>query len=114
MHGAEKAGVGNSLSRIHSVHSAERQYRNEITGLLRELNGLLPRYRMCVDGEQYARERNKLAVLTACYNDTSLDESGLETLLQSLVDQRLALTDAIKKRGRKAGNQRKLGTMQPE
>jgi hypothetical protein len=114
MHGAEKTGVGNSFRRIHSVHSVERQYRNEINGLLRELNALLPRYRMCVNGAQYASERNKLAVLTACYNDTSLDEQGLETLLQSLVDQRLALTDAIKKRGRRASNQRKLGTVWPE
>lgn len=114
MHGAEKAGVGNPFRRIHSIHLVERQYRNEINGLLRELNALLLRYRLCVDEAQYACAQNKLAVLTACYNDTSLDESGLETLLQSLVDQRLALTDAIKKLGRKASNQRKLGTMRPE
>lgn len=114
MHGVERTGVGNSFRGVHSVHSLERQYRNEITGLLRELNALLPRYRMCVDGAQYARERNKLAVLTACYNDTSIDEPGLETLLQSLVDQRLALTDAIRKLSRKASTQRKLGTMRPE
>ena len=104
MHGVEKTGIGNSFRRIHSVHSVEQRYRNEINGLLRELNGLLPRYRMCVDGAQYACERNKLAVLITCYNDTSLEESGLETLLQSLVGQRLALTDAIKKLDRKAGN----------
>lgn len=97
MRGVENTAVGKAFKGVYSVNSVERQYRNEINRLLRELNALLPRYQMCVDGAQYASERNKLAVLTACYNDTSLDESGLETLLQSLVSQRLAFTDVLDK-----------------
>ncbi len=97
MRGTESIGVSNSYGRIYLVDLVEQQYRSEINGLLRELNALLPRYRMCVDGAQYASERNKLAVLTACYNDTSLDESGLEMLIQSLTNQRSAFTAVLHK-----------------
>ena len=97
MHGTDSVGVSSAFTPVYPGQLVERRYRSEIDGLLRELNALLPRYRMCVDGTRYASERNKLAVLTTCYNNTSLDELGLETLLQSLVNQRLALTAVLYK-----------------
>jgi hypothetical protein len=97
MRSTESTGVGNSFERVYPVDLGEQQYRSEINGLLHDLNALLPRYRMCVDEVQYASERNKLVVLTACYNDTSLDESGLETLLQSLTKQHSAFTAVLHK-----------------
>jgi hypothetical protein len=97
MRGKESVGGGSTFRRGYSVNPLERQYRSEIHQLLRDITALLPRYQMCVDGTQYASERNKLTVLTACYNDTSLDTPDLETLLQSLRSQYSVLTAVLNK-----------------
>lgn len=63
--------------------TVRQEFRTETDYIIRRLKFLLPDYRTCVGTARYAKDKNTLALLTACCSDDLLDIYALE---QSLVD----------------------------
>lgn len=86
-HGA--TGAANDFSRVSTFRKAlpeyvRQEYDREIKPLIRELHALLPHLRKRVSAAHYAKERDELMLLTACFCDDSLDIYALEALVRHL------------------------------
>ena len=78
-----------------ALTTVERNIRDEIQAVLRELHILLPHYWSCVDPSQYAYDRDEVMALTASFRDDALDLAGLEVLLRDVKKHRQVLADAL-------------------